>query len=148
MLGLKGQAEEPPQALSHSSTDNTLLVLGQLGIPQHEVPRLQTGMQLLQRRNYVRRAEALETGLEAEGNERQGRDGEEPKDAADEEAQPKEPLPEEAANGQEAREVPHPHAPSGEEPEEEARKMTAPRVTPLGQEGVATPRETTPQDRR
>ncbi|CAI5520609.1 unnamed protein product [Closterium sp. Naga37s-1] len=114
MLGLKRQAEEPSQALRRSRTDNTLLLL-----------------------------EAGETGHEAEGSERQGRDGEEPGDAAAGEAQPEEPRPEETANERETEEVPHLQAPEVEEPQKEARGMTAPRVTLMGQEGVATPRETT-----
>ncbi|CAI5502899.1 unnamed protein product [Closterium sp. Naga37s-1] len=110
MLGLKGQAEEPPQALRRSRTDNTLLLLGQLGIPQHE----------------VRRAEAQDTALVAEGSERQGLDREERGGAAAAEAQKVDRQQQATAQAGGAREVPQQRTLSAEAAEEDAGERSTP----------------------
>ncbi|CAI5513128.1 unnamed protein product [Closterium sp. Naga37s-1] len=98
--------------------------------------------------DQVRLAEAGETRNEGEGIRRQGRGRAEPEDTAAEEDHPVDLQTVEAAYGQEAREVPHLQPPAAEEPEEEAREMTAERESPVGREGVAAPmapRAMTPQ---
>ncbi|CAI5474228.1 unnamed protein product [Closterium sp. Yama58-4] len=170
VLGLEGQAEEPPQALRRSRTDNTLLLLVQLGIPQHKVPRLKTSMQLLQHpacdapsgghqaqsrtgrpsheptwsraeeetptahrsttsrhpQDQARRAEAEETGHEAEGSEREEQGQRERGDVAAEEAQRVDMQRQADEQDSEAREVPQRATLAAEAPQPEDGQKAGP----------------------